>query len=112
MGILALSGGIYGLLNPLAFSSTLGIPISTSSSPSLPLVSFVAARNLGSGVTVLTLLYLGQRKVVGTLFKCGVVTALADAWICFQFDGMQGKAVGHAVMGVLVGLLGVGMYWG
>jgi hypothetical protein len=43
---------------------------------------------------------------------CGVVTALADAWICFQHNEVEGKAVGHVVMGVVTGLLGVGMYRG
>lgn len=60
---------------------------------------------------MLAFLYMGQRKAVGTLFLCGVVTALADAWICFQHDDFQGKTVRHAVDGGVLGLLGVGMYW-
>jgi len=111
MGILALSGGIYSLLDPQAFSETLGISITSSISPAIPFVSFVGARNLGSGLTVLTLLYTGQRKAVGTIFMCGVAVALTDAWICWQYNKAEGKAVGHAVMGVAAGLLGAGMYW-
>lgn len=112
IGLLAVGGGIRSILDPQAFSENLGIPISTSTSPALPFVSFVGARNLSSGLTVLTLLYTGQRKAVGTLFMCGVVTALFDARICTQNGAAQGKAVGNAVMGVGFGLVGVGMYWG
>jgi hypothetical protein len=66
IGLLALGGGIQSLLSPQAFGTTLGIPILSSTSPALPFVSFVGARNLGSGITVLALPYTGQRKAVGT----------------------------------------------
>jgi hypothetical protein len=112
MGILALSGGIYSVVDPPAFSDALGIPVRSSKSPALPFVSFVGARNLSSGTTVLALLYTGQRKALGMIFMCGVVTAVLDSWICFQHNATEGKAVGHAVMGVAAGLLGAGMYWG
>ena len=72
----------------------------------------MGARNLGTGITVLTLLYTGRRKAVGLGFMCGVSTAMLDAWICYQQNGTEGKALGHAFMGVLAGLLGAGMYWG
>lgn len=111
MGLLALSGGIYGVVNPQAWSGTLGIPVSTPTSPALPFLQFVAARNISTGLTVLTLLYKGERKTVGTLFLCGVVTALTDAWICFKYNAPGGKAAQHAAMAVVVGLLGAGMYW-
>jgi Domain of unknown function (DUF4267) len=112
IGILALGGGVYGIINPQACSNTLGIRVPTPTSPALPFVSFAGARNISSGLTVLALLYTGQRKAVGTLLMCGVAAAMTDAWICFQHDAVEGKAVGHAVMGVAMGLLGAGMYWG
>jgi hypothetical protein len=111
MGLLALSGGIYGLTNPLAFSPVLGIPVASPYSLTLPFISFTAARNLGSGITMLTLLAAGQRKAVGLCMMCGVVTAISDAWICAKFGATKGKARGHAVMGVLAGALGAGMWW-
>jgi hypothetical protein len=111
MGILAISTGIYSIADPQAASQTLGIPVTSSISPAIPFVSFAGARNLGSGVTTLMLLYLGQRKALGTAFMCGVTVALTDAWICFKYNATEGKAVGHAVMGVATGLLGAGMYW-
>ena len=111
MGILALGGGILSIVNPQAFSEGVGIHVPTSSSAALPLASLAGSRNLGLGITVLALLYIGQRKAVGMTFMCGVVTAMRDSWICFQHDGTEGKAVGHAVMGVACGLLGAGMYW-
>jgi hypothetical protein len=111
IGLLALSGGIYGIISPQAYGTTLGIAISPSAPSSLSLVSFIGARNISFGLTILTLLYRGQKKAVGTLLICGVSTALIDAWLCFQHDGLEGKAVGHAVMGTICGSLGVGMYW-
>ena len=48
IGLVGLWGGIYGLTNPLAFSSTLGVPLASTNADAaaLPFVSFVAARNL------------------------------------------------------------------
>ena len=111
IGILALGGGIYSIVNPQAFSATLGIPITMSTSPAIPFVSFAGARQISSGLTILALLYTGQKKAVGTLLMCGVAATMTDAWICFQHDAVDGKAVEHAVMGVAIGLLGVGMFW-
>ena len=102
--------GVYSIVDPQAGSEALGVPVTTSTSPALPIVSFVGARNLGSGITTLTLLYLGQRKALGVAFMCGVTVAFTDAWICYRYNAAEGKAVGHAVMGAAVGLLGAGMY--
>jgi len=112
IGLLAVGGGIQSLLDPLAFSTTLGVPLSTTSNTSeaLPFISFIGARNLSSGITVLALLYTGQRKAVGTLFMCGIVTAMLDAWICAKYGGTEGKAVGHAVMGMAFGAVGAGIF--
>jgi Domain of unknown function (DUF4267) len=111
IGILALGHGIYGLINPQEVGTRLGIPVSKSSSSALSLVSFIGARNIATGLTVLALLYTGQKKAVGTLLMCLVSTAAIDAWICFQVDRLKGKAVGHATMGFILGSLGAGMYW-
>jgi hypothetical protein len=111
MGVFAVSGGVYGITNPIAFASTFGIPITSPQSPALPFVSFTAARNLVSGFIMLALIATGQRKVVGTVLMCGVVVAMADAWICAKFGTTEGKAAGHAVMGSVTGILGGGMYW-
>jgi hypothetical protein len=42
---------------------------------------------------------------------CGVVTSLLDAWICAREDEVEGKAVGHSVMGVIVVVVDVAMVW-
>jgi Domain of unknown function (DUF4267) len=115
IGVLGLWGGIYGLTNPLAFSETFGVPLASNSasanSPALPFVSFAAARNLGGGITMLALCASGNRKGAAIVLMSGVVTALADSWICSSFGGESGKAVGHAVMGLVLGGLGAGLYW-
>jgi len=72
MGILALSGGIYGITNPMAFALTLGILITSPHSSALPFVSSAAARNLGSGATMLALIATRQKKAaVGMVLMCG-----------------------------------------
>jgi hypothetical protein len=57
-GIFILGSGINSILNPQAFSGTLGIPVSTSDSQALAFVSFAGARNVGLGLTVLVLLLM------------------------------------------------------
>ncbi|KAE8452651.1 hypothetical protein EG329_013910 [Mollisiaceae sp. DMI_Dod_QoI] len=133
MGLLGISGGIYGLTNPRFFATTLGIPFtmaSPSASTDEAYISFIAARNLGSGFALLTLLATGQRKAVGTVLMTGVVVAWVDAWICGMFwkeeKGVEVevsaedkakekegkvKARNHAIMGAGFGLLGLGMWW-
>ena len=111
IGLLGVGGGIYGLRDPQAASEMLGIRISTPDSPAIPFMSFVGARNLGSGITIFALLYTGQKKAIGMSLMCGVSVAMADAWICSQNRAIEGKAVSHAVMGVALGLLGVGLYF-
>lgn len=111
MGILALGGGALSLSNPTAGASALGIPIS-SSSPALSFVGFVGARNIGSGVTILALLATGQKKAVGVCLMCGTLVAMLDSWICSKSGAAaEGKALGHAVMGLLAGGLGAGLWW-
>lgn len=110
IGILALGHGIYGLINPQEVGTGLGISLSTSSSSAFSLVMFIGARNISTGLTLLALLYTGQKKAAGTLLMCLVSTAAIDAWICFQVDKLEGKALGHAAMGVILGSLGMGMY--
>lgn len=60
---------------------------------------------------MLTLLATGQRKAIGLTLMCGTVVAFADAWICGKSGAEDGKAVGHAVMGMIAGALGCGMWW-
>jgi hypothetical protein len=112
VGLLGVGGGIYCLTDPIAFSDTLGIPVTSTSSPALPFVSFVGARNLSSGLAMITLLYTGQRKAAGVLLMSGVVAAMADASICATYKAKEGKAAVHAVMGVFMGALGGSFYWG
>ena len=110
VGLIGTSGGIYSLVNPVAFSGTLGIPITSPTSPAIPFISFAGVRNLSSGIAMLTLLYTGQRKAVGVALMTGIVAALLDAWICVKYGALQGKAAGHGVMGVVLGVLGAVLY--
>ncbi|KAL8722004.1 MAG: hypothetical protein Q9225_001440 [Loekoesia sp. 1 TL-2023] len=107
--LLGLGGGIQSLVSPESFAEqTMGLP---TNSAALPFISFAGARNLSSGLTMLTLLYTGQRKAVGTLLMCGVVAGMTDAWISAKYNAAKGKAVGHAVMASVLGALGGALYW-
>ncbi len=109
--LLGVGGGIYSLINPVAFSDALGIPFTSPSSPAVPFVSFEGGRNLTSGITIFTLLYNGQRKALGLVLMSGVVTSMVDAWICTRYGSKEGKAVGHVVVGILIGITGGALYW-
>ena len=110
LAVLSLSGGIYGLLRPYAWASA-AFGVSPSSIPSIAeeaYASFAAARNLGSGITLAGLVVLGNKKAVGVFLMSGVVTALTDSWICTKLGGE--KALGHAVMGLLIAAWGWGVW--
>lgn len=111
MSLLAVGSGTYGLLNPLAFSYTIGIPVNTSS-PALPFISMIGARNLTSGLTGLTLIDIGKRKAAGVGLMAGVKAAMGDAWVCSKFGAKEGKALEHMIMGIVAGALGWALYWG
>lgn len=110
LGILSFGGGLYGVLRPVAWSQTMGITISTASS-AIPYASFTAARNIAGGLTVLGLISQKEFRAVGVYMLAGTSTALLDAWICAQHGGAEGKASGHAIMGILIGLLGMGILY-
>jgi xanthine/uracil permease len=108
ISVLSLGGGLYSIANPEAFNDVLGIPVTKSN---FPFVAFIGARNLSSGLSALVLLYTGQKKAAGTLFMCGVATALVDGWVSYTYGGWSGKTIGHIGMGAVVGLAGAGLVW-
>ena len=59
---------------------------------------------------MLSLAAIGNKQAVGIFLMAGAPTALADAWICNSYGAEAGKAVGHAVMGLLIAALGAGLY--
>ena len=104
LALLSLSGGIYGLIAPCEWASAaFGIPSSCSPAQA----SLTAARNVGSGVTLAGLVAVGNRQAVGIFLVSGSVTGLLDSWVCSNFGG--DKAFGHAVMGLLIACLGLGV---
>jgi hypothetical protein len=111
IGTLTLTGGIYGLADPVEFSKRVGLPAASADSPALRYIRFAAARNVASGITLLAFLFMGQRKLVGRIMMCGVAVAVADAWIYARFGVEDGKTAGHVIGGFLVCILGWGMYY-
>lgn len=115
LGLLALSNGIYGLIRPPAFAEMHGLPLTVANGgitnpASHSYISFIAARNLSSGVGLLALCASGERKATGLVLMAGVATALGDAWILRKAGDPAGNAVGHAIMGLIIGAVGVTLY--
>lgn len=111
IGILTLTGGIYGLADSFAFSQRIGLHGCSADSPALRYLKIAAARNVASGAALLALLYRGQKKVVGMVMIGTVAVAVVDAWIYARFGVDEERTAGHVVVGVMVGLLGWGMYY-
>ena len=112
LALVATGGGIQSLLNPVGFSSTIGVPVTSTNSPAIPFIRFAGARNLSNGVGIAALLYFGQRRAAGIAILAGTITSYADAWICYKHASDGGSAIGHAVVGLLVAAVGCGLYWG
>lgn len=118
LGILALSTGIYGFLNPQAFSATLGIPIPisrTSSKLSRPRIRLLHHRSkhrfrrLDSGAA-------GNGSDEGCGYgddvRCCGLSGGCLGFVQSRFgeSAVEGKAAGHAFMGDVVGAIGGGLY--
>ena len=43
---------------------------------------------------MLALVATSQRKAVGTVLMCGVVVAIADAWICAKLGQLRERRLG------------------
>ena len=91
LGALAVGHGIRTVRDPQANSNILGIPIVTSSSEELLLISLLGARNITFGCMLLDRLFAGKRGEIGTILGWGSVTTLIDAWILWKHDKVEGK---------------------
>lgn len=114
LSLLAVGGGLMGLTVPERLARSLGppIPATVRTTDLAPFVAFIGARNLSSGLTTLTLLYLGYRQAAGVTLLIGSLTAVADCWICWRSQAEQSKTVGHGFMAVVIGVLGGLIYRG
>ena len=112
LGVLAFSGGAYSFYDPIAWSASLGIQIQSLSSPTIPFAQLVGARNIASGLTIFVLLYTRQRRALGLTLMVGTVVSLVDAWIIANNGGLEGKAMGHAGLGLAIWAMGAVFYWG
>ena len=92
LGALAVGHGIRTVRDPQANSNILGIPIATSSSEELLLISLLGARNITFGCMLLDRLFAGKRGEIGTILGWGSVTTLIDTWILWKHDKLEGKS--------------------
>lgn len=82
--------------DPLKSAATFGINLGSSASEALPLVRAISARNIVSGVGIVTLLAFGKRKSVGILLATGTIVMALDGWLVSQARGAYTpEAVGH-----------------
>ena len=114
LGVLGITSGIQGLINPQSSSDTLGIPLpngeSRETAAATPFVSFVAARNISGGLVTLAFAATGNKRAAGTWLLAGTVTSFTDAWIVNKYGGSNHKVWGHAVLGIVIGSLGAALY--
>ncbi len=74
LATVGLTTGLYSFYNPPTFAQNIGIPnIPTSA---IPFALFAGARNISVGISVLALLYDGQKRAVGFTMLAGVATSL------------------------------------
>lgn len=84
-------------VDPVKSAASFGILLSSSSaSEALPLVRAYSARNISSGVGIVTLLALGKRKSVGILLAVGTIVMALDGWLVKEARGAYtAEALGH-----------------
>ena len=111
-GLLAVGGGIYSLVDPIAAAVNLGLRVHSPSSPAFPFVFLIGACDFSIGLSMLALIFTKQIKAAGIVLMAGVPTAMLDAWVCSNYGSEEGKATGHAVGGIIFGILGIFLYRG
>lgn len=97
--------GIRGLLDPVPFSETYGIPAENSKNSYVPAT---CARNIAIGLSIGALLYQDQKRAAGTVLATAFVVGSLDVWITYRYAGKWTAAVlNHVVGDAMCGAVGV-----
>ncbi|KAF6219152.1 hypothetical protein HO133_004977 [Letharia lupina] len=103
---------VYILVSPLPAIHLFGLEpyYSTPKSPSslVPFITIFGGRNFALGLAMLALYWQGMYRAMGTIMICCTVSGAVDT-VVMSLWGMAGKAMGHGVGCVLLGLTGWGL---
>ena len=100
---------IYILLSPLAAVRLFGLdpypPGEISPSFLVPFITVFGGRNLAIGLGTLAFYWQGMYRAMGTALICCMVSGTVDT-VVMSLWGMEGKALGHGVGSLVLGLTG------
>ncbi|KAI9815529.1 MAG: hypothetical protein M1827_002663 [Pycnora praestabilis] len=89
------AGAIQSIVDPVAYSTTYGIPINTATSDYVPVLG---ARELALGLAIGTFMFRGEKRAAGVVLCTALVAGLLDAWFISRHAGrMTGAAWSHVV---------------
>ncbi|KAL2210935.1 hypothetical protein CC79DRAFT_1366310 [Sarocladium strictum] len=90
VGISAFTG------DPTSMAEQFGVNVSPPATDAVPFIRACAARNIGSGIGIFTLIALGKPTAVGILLSTSWVVMVLDGWIVAQAAGRwTSTALGH-----------------
>ncbi len=100
---------VYILVSPLAAIHLFGLDpyIAATVSPSslVPFITIFGGRNFAIGLALLAFYWQGLYRAMGTVLICCTVSGAVDMVVMSSW-GMEGKALGHGVGCVVLGLTG------
>lgn len=100
---------VYILVSPLPAIQLFGLDpyasASLSPSPLVPFITVFGGRNLALGLAMLAFYWRGMHRAMGTVLICCTVSGTVDT-VVMSLWGMEGKALGHGVGCLVLGLTG------
>lgn len=103
---------VYILAAPLPAIRLFGLdpytPANISSSSPIPFITIFGGRNLAIGLAMLAFYWQRMYRAMGTILICCTVSGAVDT-VVMTLWGMEGKALGHGVGCLILGLTGWGL---
>ena len=100
---------LYILISPLPAIQLFGLNpyASASNTPSslVPFITIFGGRNLAIGLAMLAFYWQGMYRAMGTVLICCTVSGAVDT-VVMSLWGLEGKALGHGVGCLVLGLTG------
>lgn len=103
---------VYLIVSPLPAIQLFGLDPYSLASPSptslVPFITIFGGRNLAVGLAMLVFYWQGMYRAMGTVLICCTVSGAVDT-VVMSVWGMEGKALGHGVGCLVLGLTGWGL---
>lgn len=100
---------VYILISPLPAIQLFGLNpyASAGLAPSslVPFITIFGGRNLATGLAILACYWQGMYRAMGTVLICCTVSGAIDT-VVMSLWGLEGKALGHGVGCLVLGLTG------